>query len=277
MRRRAITTAALALWLALATPAAAELPWRACPEANGPRCTTVRVPLDRSGALRGSIDLHVARVAFARGSDSFLMYLSGGPGGAGVIEMVDVMIELRRLTRQFTVIVFDQRGTGASGLLRCRQLERDGRLRSTSAAERCASRLGPRRAFYTTPDTVADMEAIRRAVGARKLTLFGISYGTELALAYARAYPERVDRMILDSVVDPDESDPFGLAGFRAMGPSLAALCPGRCRGVSADPVGDLAVLAARLREAPVRGTAYDRRGRAHAKSLTTTALADLL
>src|SRR5215218_1304978 len=219
MRRRAITTAALALWLALATPAAAELPWRACPEANGPRCTTVRVPLDRSGALRGSIDLHVARVAFARGSDSFLMYLSGGPGGAGVIEMVDVMIELRRLTRQFTVIGFDQRGTGASGMLRCRQLERDGRLRSTSAAERCA---------------------IRRAVGAHELTLFGISYGTELALAYARAYPDRVDRMILDSVVDPDESDPFGLAGFRAMGPSLASLCPDGCRGLSADPGADL-------------------------------------
>ena len=70
------------------------------------------------------------------------------------------------------------------------------------------------------------MEAIRKAVGARTLTLFGISYGTELALAYARAYPRRVDRLILDSVVDPDESDPFGLAGFRAMGPSLPALCP---------------------------------------------------
>src|SRR5215217_8435494 len=76
-------------------------------------------------------------------------------------------------------------GTGASGLLRCPALERDPRLRSTVAAEKCARRLGPRRAFYTTPDSVADMEAIRNAVGARKLTLFGISYGTELALAYA--------------------------------------------------------------------------------------------
>ena len=70
------------------------------------------------------------------------------------------------------------------------------------------------------------MEAIRKAVGVRKLTLFGISYGTELALAYARAHPDRVDRLILDSAVDPDESDPFGLAGFRAMGPTLASLCP---------------------------------------------------
>ena len=51
------------------------------------------------------------------------------------------------------------------------------------------------------------MEAIRKAAGAAKLTLFGISYGTELALAYARAYPQRVERLILDSVVDPDERD----------------------------------------------------------------------
>src|SRR5215218_9783174 len=276
-RPRAITTAMLALSvaLALAGPGAARLRWHACPEASWPRCTTVRVPLDRSGAFAGSVDLHVARVAFTRRRDSFLMYLSGGPGGAGVIEMVDVMIELPRLMRDFTVIGFDQRGTGASGLLRCREIERDGRLRSTAAAEACARRLGPRRAFYTTPDTVADMEAIRRAVGARSLTLFGISYGTELALAYARAYPGRVDRLILDSVVDPDEGDPFGLAGFRAMGPSLASLCPRPC--VSPDPGADLTALTAQLRAAPLRGSWVDRRGRRHAGTLRPTAIADLL
>ena len=45
------------------------------------------------------------------------------------------------------------------------------------------------RQHYTTPDSVADMEAIRAELGVEKLTLFGISYGTELAIAYARAYP----------------------------------------------------------------------------------------
>src|SRR5918996_6231775 len=171
---RAITTAAIALvaTLAICAPAAAKLRWHRCPEAGGPRCTTVRVPLDRSGALAGDVRLHVARVAFRGKRGPFLMYLSGGPGGAGVIEMVDVLFELPQLARDFTVIGFDQRGTGYSGLLRCRAIERDGRLRSTAAGEKCARRLGPRRAFYTTQDTVEDMEAIRRAVGAPKLTLF---------------------------------------------------------------------------------------------------------
>jgi pimeloyl-ACP methyl ester carboxylesterase len=276
---RAITTAALALLAALVvcTPAAAKLRWHGCPEAEGPRCTTVRVPLDRSGALPGSVDLHVARVAFTRKRDSFLMYLSGGPGGAGVIEMIDVLFTLPQLMRDFTIIGFDQRGTGASGLLRCRAFERDGRLRSTSAAEQCARRLGARRSFYTTPDSVEDMEAIRRAVGAEKLTLFGISYGTELALAYARAHPDRVERLLLDSVVDPDDGDPFGLAGFRAMAPSLAALCPDGCHGVSADPGADLTALTAKLRAAPLAGAWYGSTGRRHTGTLTPTAIADLL
>jgi pimeloyl-ACP methyl ester carboxylesterase len=286
---RAITTAAIALLavLAVAAPAGAAqrtqptssagTGWRSCPEADGPRCTTVRVPLDRTGAVPGHVDLHVARVAFARERGSFLMYLSGGPGGAGVYEMVDVLFELPRLAREYTVIGFDQRGTGASGLLRCRELERDGRLRSTAAAEKCARRLGPKRAFYTTPDTVADMEAIRRAVGAPKLTLFGISYGTELALEYAREHPDRVERLILDSVVDPDESDPFGLAGFRAMGPSLASLCPDGCRALSAGPGADLTALTAKLRAAPLRGSWFDRRGRRHTGTVEPIKIADLL
>jgi pimeloyl-ACP methyl ester carboxylesterase len=191
--------------------------------------------------------------------------------------MTDVLLDVPWLARSFTVLGYDQRGTGASGLLRCRAIERDGRLRSTSAAAACARRLGPRRAFYTTLDSVADVEAVRRAVGAPKLTLLGISYGTALALAYARAHPDRVDRLLLDSVVDPDESDPFGLAAFRAMGRSLAARCPGRCRGVSGDPAADLTALTARLRARPLRGHWYDARGRRHAGRVRPVAIADLL
>jgi pimeloyl-ACP methyl ester carboxylesterase len=274
---RAITTAALAILasLALSAPADARLRWERC--AGEADCTRVRVPLDRSGGMPGSVSLRVIRLDFARRGSGHLMYLSGGPGGAGVAEMLGVMFEVPELVSRYTVIGFDQRGTGRSGLLRCPELERDGRLRSTSAAEQCAQRLGPRRSFYTTPDTVADMEAIRQAAGASKLTLFGISYGTELALAYARAYPARVERLILDSVVDPDESDVFGLAGFRAMAPSLASQCPAGCRELTTDPGADLSALTAQLRAAPLRGSWYDRRGRRHSGTLRPTAIADLL
>jgi pimeloyl-ACP methyl ester carboxylesterase len=264
-----------ALAAALALPAAAPAAaWRSCRVATGAECATLRVPLDRSGAQPGSVGLKLARLP-ARGARPTLVYLSGGPGGAGIEEMLAVMPIVPSLLHRYRVVGFDQRGTGGSGLLRCRALERDPRLRSVRAGEACARSLGQARRFYTTPDSVEDLEALRADLGVERLTLFGISYGTELALAYARAHPDHVDRLILDSVVDPDDRDPFGLAGFRAIGPSLAGLCPGRC--VSRQPVDLVARLAARLRGRLLRGVSYDRRGRRHAQRIGPTAIADLL
>jgi pimeloyl-ACP methyl ester carboxylesterase len=244
-------TAVVAL---LALPGVASaVEWRSCRVVTGAECATLRVPLDRSRALPGTVPLKLARLP-TDGARPTLVYLSGGPGGAGIEEMLAVMPLVPTLLDSYRVVGFDQRGTGGSGLLRCRELERDPRLRSVRAGEACARRLGAARRFYTTPDSVEDLEAIRADLGVERLTLFGISYGTELALAYARAHPGHVDRLILDSVVDPDDRDPFGLAGFRAMGRSLAGLCPGRCRGVAREPVRLVARLAARLRERGLRG-----------------------
>ncbi|WP_028058552.1 alpha/beta fold hydrolase [Candidatus Solirubrobacter pratensis] len=274
--RRAALPALLALVFLLAVPNAARaLTWKACPDFDGVRCSSVSVPLDRTGADPGQIALRVARVGKTSGRT--LMYLSGGPGGAGVSEMLGVIPIVEPLARRYRVIGFDQRGTGRSGLLRCPALEHDPHLRSTTAAARCAASLGAARRHYTTPDSVQDMEAIRQALGVEKLTLFGISYGTELALEYARTFPAHVDRLILDSVVDPDDADPFGTAGFRAMAPTLAALCPSKCRGISSDPAGDLAKLVAKVRARPMRGRAYDSRGRPHTIRIGPTALLDLM
>ena len=270
--------AVLFTMVALALPSAASAAnWRGCPDLeDSAQCATLSVPLDRSGALPGRVPLKLARLR-ADASRPTLVYLSGGPGGAGIEEMLAVMPLAPTLAERYRVVGFDQRGTGGSGLLRCPKLERDVRLRSSAAGADCARRLGAARSHYTTPDSVEDLEAIRADLGVERLTLFGISYGTELALAYARAHPDRVDRLILDSVVDPDDRDPFGLAGFRAMGPSLAGLCPRDCRGVTADPIADIAKLAARLRGHPLRGSTYDRHGRRHRRSVGPTAISDLL
>src|SRR3954471_20247830 len=200
MRARTIGLLSVLLALALAAPAAAQQTWRPCTGAATVECTTVTVPLDRSGGVPGSVPLRVAGVG--RQGGPVLMYLSGGPGGAGVSEMLGVMAGLPELPRRFTVVGFDQRGTGRSGLIRCPEMQRDRRVRSTSAAARCAARLGARRSFYTTPDSVEDMEAIRTALGAPRLTLLGISYGTRPPTPYPRPHPPAADRLILASVGD---------------------------------------------------------------------------
>src|SRR3954451_15267861 len=276
--RRAVLPALLALTALLALPHAAQaaLDWRACVDFRSPvRCATLNVPLDRAGVDPSTIPLRIARVG--RKSGPTMMYLSGGPGGAGVSEMLGVIPAVPGLDDRFQIIGYDQRGTGRSGLLRCPALEKDRHLRSTSAAADCANRLGAARHHYTTADSVEDMEAIRQQLGVEKLTLFGISYGTELALAYARTFPTLVDRLIIDSVVDPDDTDPFVTASFRAMTPTLDGLCPARCRGISADPAGDLYALVTRLRTREMHGLAFDAAGRSHKVAIGPTALMDLM
>src|SRR3954451_22634095 len=272
--RRAILPALIAL-LALPNAAHAALRWRGCPDFDGVRCATLKVPLDRSGADRGTVPLRIARTGRSKGPT--LMYLSGGPGGAGVGEMLSVIPLVPRLENHFRLIGYDQRGTGRSGLLRCPRLEHDPHLRNTAAAEDCAKRLGVARHHYTTADSVQDMEAIRRQLGLAKLTLFGISYGTELGLAYARAHTDHVKRLILDSTVDADDSDPFATVNFRAMAPTLRALCPSKCKDISADPAADLAKLVAQLRAKPMQAFAYDSLGRSHRVNITPVALYDLM
>jgi pimeloyl-ACP methyl ester carboxylesterase len=275
-RRSRAAAALLSLLCTLVAPAAAHaLRWRPCSDFPDARCSHLTVPLDRSGVDPGTVRLRLADIGGRR--RQVLMYLSGGPGGAGVSEMLGVMQSVPEVAARFRVIGFDQRGTGRSGLLRCPEIERDVRLSSPTAAQKCAERLGARRRHYTTPDSVADMEAIRQALGVQKLTLFGISYGTELALEYARAHPDHVARLIVDSVLDPDDRDPFFTAAFRAMTPTLRNLCPAGCRGISTDPVGDLATLVARVRAAPATGVAYDRRGRRHRMRITPTTLVDYM
>jgi pimeloyl-ACP methyl ester carboxylesterase len=270
--RAVLCVAALSV-VVFPSTASARLRWKGCGDVEA-ACARVAVPLDRSGAVAGSVRLRVARFSTPRGKPT-LLYLSGGPGGAGVREFSGVAFELGGLEHDYRLVSFDQRGTGSSGLIRCPALERDPRLRSTRAGEACAAQLGARRGLYGTRDSVEDIEALRRGLGVDELTLFGISYGTKLALAYARAHPEHVARIALDSVVDPDDADSFGLEPYRAMAATLKALCPGRC--VSADPAADLARLVERLRRAPMRGLVYRLRGRPRRATLTGLGLSDLM
>src|SRR6476659_7084483 len=168
VRTRLTLGLVLALAASLALPGSSwALNWHKCLGAGSsaaPQCSTLTVPLDRSGSMPGTVPLKLARLDDSDVAAPTLVYLSGGPGGAGIEEMLAVMPLVPVLGDRYHVVGFDQRGTGGSGLLRCPALERDVRLRSVSAAQACASKLGTRRRFYTTPDSVEDLEAIREAL-----------------------------------------------------------------------------------------------------------------
>jgi pimeloyl-ACP methyl ester carboxylesterase len=265
--------------LILAAPAEADLRFKRC--GSGFKCARLSVPLDRSGAVSGRVSLLVKRYAARRrggGTLPPLFVLAGGPGQSATDSFGgEALGVLYPAYTKRDLIVFDQRGTGRSGLLRCRRLERSNLLRAGAAAGACASSLGPRRAFYTSRDSADDIEAIREQLGTTRISLFGVSYGTKVALGYAKRYPSSVERLILDSVVLIDGPDPYYLDSVAASRRALRSLCRRDCSWTG-DPVGELATLVARIATGgPLHGSVVNARGRARRSRLSRVDLFTVL
>ncbi len=262
MRARVLALVLLtALGLVAAPSARAAGGLRPCPKSGEPlECGTVRVPLDPAGAIPGTVALHVERLPAEEPSRGAVLALAGGPGqsASSVRDSFEEIVPLDR-----DLVILDQRGTGRSGALRCPELERSlGLAEMRSDAEICAERLGPARGLYTTRESVADIEAVRRALGIDRLELAGVSYGTKVAQAYASAHPDHVERLLLDSVVPAVEDDPFLTDSMTAAGRVLRAACTGPCPSYTRDPGADLRTLIDRMGAGPLRGAYVDARGR---------------
>jgi pimeloyl-ACP methyl ester carboxylesterase len=263
----AALAAAVLTLVAGAASASAQAPrQRPCPGQGAFGCGTLTVPLDWSGRVRGTIGIRFATQRGVPRSRRLLIALSGGPGQPSVEAATSFSLSLEPALSRYRLAVLDQRGTGRSGVLRCPNVQR---LRDLDpfrpgALAGCASRIGPRRVFYATADSVLDIDALRKALGADKVALMGISYGTHVALQYARAFPQNVDRLILDSIVGPNGPDPFLLDTYRNLPRVLREQCRGRrCRGITNDPVADVAALVTRLNtRGALRGSYFDDRGR---------------
>jgi pimeloyl-ACP methyl ester carboxylesterase len=245
--------------LLLAAPSAvAAIAYTPCGARNALQCGSLDVPLDRSGVLPGAVKLVVARrVAPSNPTNTAVLGLAGGPGQAAVPLIYDFAELLGSALGTRDLLMFDQRGTGSSGRLHCTF---DGPI--TRIGARCAGQLGPGRGSYTTAASVEDIEAVRAASGYDKLVLFGVSYGTKVALDYAARYPDHVSGLILDSVVLPSGEDPLQRSTFIAMRRVLTQLCAGNeCDGITHNPVGDLAGRVRSLARKPLIGPLTSDRG----------------
>ena len=272
MRVRSVLAGLAALVAAGATttpPADAAIAFAPCAPA-GFQCGQLAVPLDPSSAAGGTITLSVKRKpAPSNPSQSAVIGLAGGPGQAAIPFASKIEQNIAPALVGRDLVVYDQRGTGASGQLRCP---------GTSTPSSCANRIGPARAFYRTAETVEDIEAIRREGGYAKLVLYGTSYGTKVAEAYAAKYPQNVEALVLDSVVLPEGPDVFDRSTFERVGPALRQLCgASRCRGISGDPRGDMAALVRRLERRPIRGPVVTSSGRILRRTFTAIDLVDVL
>ncbi|WP_329205829.1 alpha/beta hydrolase [Streptomyces sp. NBC_00683] len=205
--------------------AVAPLKWTACGTASYPtlQCSTVRTPLDHDRPSGRRVTLALSRIPHtAKTSQGPLLVNPGGPGGSGLSMAGFVAGSLpKKLAAQYDVIGFDPRGVGKSTpALNCvpkyfdpvrpdavpdsYPAEKANRDRAASFAAACGEKHGDLLPFMDTVSAAKDLDVIRRALGSQQINYFGYSYGTYLGAVYAKLFPERVRRLVLDSIVDPD-------------------------------------------------------------------------
>lgn len=148
-----------------------------------------------------------------------IVYLAGGPGGSGIDAAKGPRHPLFAALRQVAdVIALDQRGVGMSAhiLMLCRESwlhpvdhpgDRDEMIALARQHSRaCADFLARNQidaASYNTEESADDLDDLRRALGAPRISLLGVSYGTSLALTAVRRHPGTIDRAVLAGVEGP--------------------------------------------------------------------------
>ncbi|WP_433206320.1 alpha/beta fold hydrolase [Nocardia sp. CA-107356] len=253
MLRRATVTAALAVSMltqpgsAAAAPEPAldrfyrqDLVWQPCGAADldaaGAQCADVTVPLNYADPSGRTITVTVSRLG---ATDPFrrqgvVMSNPGGPGGPGL----DMQLILREaytsdVLAEYDLIGMDPRGVGRSAPINCQWPVAGFRSSGANAADyaksvatqsdlaqRCRNAAGDTLPNFTTRNTARDMDVIRGALGEEKINYVGGSYGTYLGAVFIQMFPERSDRMVLDSAVDPLR---YGANMLRDMGPANEA------------------------------------------------------
>jgi len=209
-------------------PQHSTLHWHACAGVLGqqgvPDCTTLSVPVNyaQPGGRHISLALDMIPATAPRSQQQGIMLVNpGGPGGDGLPLAAEVAQGISPdVAAEYDIVGFDPRGVGSSvPALSCDpgffSGVRPNYIPPNAAAEQvlinraktyatdCGQRFGWLLPYMTTQDVARDMDAIRAAFGVSKINYYAFSYGTYIGQVYATLFPDRVRRMVLDSIVDP--------------------------------------------------------------------------
>ncbi|HEY3034049.1 MAG TPA: alpha/beta fold hydrolase [Streptosporangiaceae bacterium] len=182
------------------------------------QCGTLAVPLDYDEPGGRQLEIAVTRYPATGRRLGVLAVNPGGPGASGVLLPADVNLgQTGGLGRRFDMIGFDPRGVGDSTpRLACppevavtqltpdREEARKQTVERVALTRACAANDPALTASLTIVNIARDLDRIRAALGEQKLSYFGISWGTALGGSYQTLFPQRVKRMVLDSVLTPD-------------------------------------------------------------------------
>ncbi|MFC9990842.1 alpha/beta hydrolase [Streptomyces globisporus] len=271
MRRKPLAlalaaTAVVATWVApasgatsdAAATAPAPLKWGPCPGSNPPKqlqCGTLKVPLDYRDPEGRQIEIAVSRLPSRKPEQrrGALLTNPGGPGGSGLGYPLGLAAQLpQQVLDTYDLIGMDPRGVGRSTPVTCdltpaqlkrgaypayahgpAELAREARYARGIAEQCAASGTAWMLPHTTTANTARDMDRLRAAIGESKISYLGASYGTQLGATYAQLFPERGDRIVLDSVLGPRGYD---VTAFRLLARGMEDRFPDFAAYASAHP-----------------------------------------
>lgn len=230
---------------------------------TGAECAVLEVPEDPTRPEGRKLSLKVGLVASraAEPQPDPVIYFAGGPGQSTTESYASMAGAFARLRDKRHLVFVDQRGTGGSHRLACEFPQELAASQATDPAVQtrmasdCLATLDADVSQYTTTVAAADIEALRQAIGAPKLNLYGGSYGTRMAQEYARQHPDAVRSIILDGVVPPELA--LGSEHSINLETTLKAIL-GRCAGQPAcveafgDPYRSLYTLRDQARATPL-------------------------
>jgi pimeloyl-ACP methyl ester carboxylesterase len=191
-------------------------------DGNSIQCGYLTVPEEHANPNGSSLKLAVAIIKRGTSGTSPdpLVMAQGGPGGSTIETYAQTLLSKPNFVPGRDIILFDQRGTKySSPNLYCTELdklladtieqrltnEEDEKL-SLEALQACKTRLLSESvdlSAFNSLENAADIEDLRLALGYQRINLYGVSYGTLLALHYMQKYPQSLDSVILDGVVPP--------------------------------------------------------------------------
>lgn len=172
-------------------------------------CTSLEVPENYAQPAGKRIRLHIAvlKPLTAKPAPDPLFFIAGGPGEASTQAYLLEAAAFENVHAHRAIVLVDQRGTGQSNPLDCPEaasLAQPTPAEIAKQTEACLKQLEGDPRFYTTSVAVKDLDRVRAALHYADINLYGISYGTRVALEYLREFPQHTRSVILDGVVPPD-------------------------------------------------------------------------
>jgi pimeloyl-ACP methyl ester carboxylesterase len=173
-----------------------------------PWCGRLPRPLDPTGAVPGTIGVYFEYYPHsgAGAAAGTLVATEGGPGYPATESRTEYLALFAPLRTRYDVLIMDNRGTGRSGAVDCRELQNAPQL-TTAGIGACGRSLGRAAPLYGTALAADDLAAVLDALAVGRVGLYGDSYGTFFAQTFALRHPGRLRALVLDGAYPLDGPD----------------------------------------------------------------------